>query len=443
MKFFFASLFLTCLVIACQPTDKTVHFSADIESTDQEKAQISGMGYEKELSIADGKITDTLQIDKAGIYYFRIGYNNTALYLQPGSNISITANAKDFNNSLSTDGKNQSIFAYLKDKKQLSKRLLGRSNYKLDPNSFNDKIASARDSLSHILENAALDAELKSQFARDIEYEMAHENLIYKTYFAENEAEIPAAMSESIDAIDMHNEEEYLLSKAYQNLVAMNFSAASNKDTVGSYEEVFMRHIAKTPAGNIKNSILYNDMRYLMGPNENLDKMYAFFKEHSTNTSHLKKMEEKYNELLKLAKGEPSPSFNYDNYKGGKTSLEDLAGKYVYIDVWATWCGPCKAEIPYLKETEKKYHDKNIEFVSISIDEMKDNDKWKKMIADKELGGTQLFADKAWQSQFVQDYKINGIPRFILVDPEGKIVSADAPRPSDEKLQKTFDDLSI
>ena len=67
-----------------------------------------------------------------------------------------------------------------------------------------------------------------------------------------------------------------------------------------------------------------------------------------------------------LPKGAPSPSFvDYENYNGGKTSLADLKGKYVYIDVWATWCGPCKAEIPSLKKIEKEYHGKNIAFVSV------------------------------------------------------------------------------
>ncbi len=145
-----------------------------------------------------------------------------------------------------------------------------------------------------------------------------------------------------------------------------------------------------------------------------------------------------------LAKGEVSPKFvNYENNNGETTSLDDLKGKYVYIDVWATWCGPCKAEIPFLKEVEKAYHDKNIEFVSISIDVAKDHDKWKAMVAEKELGGIQLFADSDWKSQFVQDYKINGIPRFILVDPQGNIVSADAPRPSSEELITLFNDLKI
>ena len=145
-----------------------------------------------------------------------------------------------------------------------------------------------------------------------------------------------------------------------------------------------------------------------------------------------------------LGKGKASPKFiAYENNAGGTTSLDDLKGKYVYVDVWATWCGPCKAEIPYLKKVEKAYHGKNIEFVSISIDQKKDYDKWKTMIKEKELGGIQLLADNDWKSEFVQNYKINGIPRFILIDPKGNIVTPDAPRPSNEKLKELFNSLNI
>lgn len=65
------------------------------------------------------------------------------------------------------------------------------------------------------------------------------------------------------------------------------------------------------------------------------------------------------------------------------------------------------------------------------------------MVKEKELGGVQLFADNDWKSQFVTDYKINGIPRFILIDPAGNIVSPDAPRPSSDELKVLFDELKI
>jgi thiol-disulfide isomerase/thioredoxin len=152
---------------------------------------------------------------------------------------------------------------------------------------------------------------------------------------------------------------------------------------------------------------------------------------------------EEYERKAKANKmtGKPSPQFDYENFKGGKTKLADLKGKYVYIDLWATWCAPCRAEIPYLQKVEEKYHGKNIEFVSISIDKEKDREKWKNFVTDKSLGGVQLFADKDWQSEFVVNYGVMGIPRFILIDPQGNVVSSDAERPSSPDLQKQLDAL--
>ncbi|WP_333809495.1 TlpA family protein disulfide reductase [Flavobacterium sp.] len=143
----------------------------------------------------------------------------------------------------------------------------------------------------------------------------------------------------------------------------------------------------------------------------------------------------------KKIEGTLSASFDYENHKGGKTKLEDLRGKYVYIDVWATWCGPCRAEIPHLKKVEEKYHGKNIEFVSISVDVDKDHEKWQKFVEEKQLGGIQLFADKNWNSDFIKSYGINAIPRFLLIDPNGKVVKADAPRPSSPTLVELLDSL--
>ena len=152
--------------------------------------------------------------------------------------------------------------------------------------------------------------------------------------------------------------------------------------------------------------------------------------------------------LVNLGKGKSSPVFtNYENFAGGTTSLGDLKGKFVYIDIWATWCGPCKREIPSLKLLEEEYHGKNIEFVSISVDNIDgrrgSHDSWLKMVKDEELGGTQLFADNDFRSEFIQAYNINSIPRFILIDPKGNIVDADVLRPSDPNLKTYFTELGI
>ncbi len=144
-----------------------------------------------------------------------------------------------------------------------------------------------------------------------------------------------------------------------------------------------------------------------------------------------------------LKPGSPSPKFDYENQKGGKTTLESLNGKYVYIDLWATWCGPCREQIPFLQKIEEQYKGKNIEFVSISIDAQKDQEKWSKFVTEKQLGGIQLLAENEWESQFLKAYGVFSVPTFILLDPAGNIVNAYAPKPSDDKLIDLFNSLKI
>ena len=155
-------------------------------------------------------------------------------------------------------------------------------------------------------------------------------------------------------------------------------------------------------------------------------------------------------DIVNLAKGKISPKFfNYENYNGGKTSLDDFKGKFVYIDVWATWCGPCKREIPQLKRIIKKYKEQDIVFISISVDngrgykndKVKAKEAWRKMIKEKGMSGVQLYADKAWNSSFIKEYNIRSIPRFILIDKEGAIINAKAPRPSSSNLEKILNEL--
>lgn len=149
----------------------------------------------------------------------------------------------------------------------------------------------------------------------------------------------------------------------------------------------------------------------------------------------------KFDELCakwaKIAKGQPSPSFKCLDINGNEVSLADLAGKYVYIDVWATWCGPCRGEIPHLKKLEHKYKGKNIHFVSISCDQ--DKAAWEKMVKEDKLEGIQLHFGK--DQSFMDEYMIRGIPRFILLDREGKIIESNATRPSNPKTVETFNAL--
>lgn len=170
---------------------------------------------------------------------------------------------------------------------------------------------------------------------------------------------------------------------------------------------------------------------------DDLDEISPVYNAKVISPGQKAEFEELCAEWAKVAKGRPSPSFKYTNIDGDEVSLEDLAGKYVFIDVWATWCSPCRGELPALKELEHQYKDKNICFVSASCDE--DRDAWEKMVKEEKLGGIQLHMNG--DREFMEIYKIRSIPRFILLDQEGKIVTAVMTRPSNPETVATLDSL--
>lgn len=137
--------------------------------------------------------------------------------------------------------------------------------------------------------------------------------------------------------------------------------------------------------------------------------------------------------LATLKPGSRGYEFKFEDKDGKMTAFSDLKGKVILVDMWATWCKPCREQIPYLKKLEEEMKGKAIAIVSISVDEETDKDKWKQMIKDQQLGGLQLFAN-GW-TDMTKYYKISGIPRFLVFDKEGNIVSVDAPRPSSPELK--------
>lgn len=138
--------------------------------------------------------------------------------------------------------------------------------------------------------------------------------------------------------------------------------------------------------------------------------------------------------ILKEPGGE-SIDFAYPDMNGKMHHLKDFRGKVVLVDLWATWCKPCLAEQPALETLEKSMEGKDVVFVSISIDT--DKDKWKNMVEAKKLSGLHLYSNN--QGSMIKDYEVTEIPRFILIDKNGKMVSYDAIRPSDPKLKELIE----
>ncbi|NVK52471.1 MAG: TlpA family protein disulfide reductase [Flavobacteriaceae bacterium] len=418
----------------------------------------SDRSFREKITIAeDGTFNDTIK--KFGAFSLYQGRNFTPLHLEAGNTITINFDAKDHKNTLAITGTGSEISNYLLEKKAKENEIKGKGIdlFKKEEADYKKAISDIKTAATELIDSKkGISADYKAKEKRNINYTYITNLDMYKMYHAyyakKKDFEPSDAYKKEIDdlmaEVSFNNVDDYNFSSSYKNLVSAHYRKKANelakKDSI-SNDVASLKIYGGIKNEEIKNALIHEASIYGITYTSDLEAFYAAYKAAgSTNEKNNAEIEKTYNILKKVSKGNPSPEFkDYENYKGGTTSLADLKGKYVYIDVWATWCGPCKAEIPFLKKVEKQYHGKNITFLSISIDAKKDHKKWLDMVKEKELGGVQLFADNDWNSQFIQDYYIKGIPKFILLDPKGTIVTPNAPRPSNKKLVELFNELKI
>lgn len=457
MKKLFYALAIV-LVVACKneaPKDYVL-ISGNILNIEKDEVKIRELNgaFSKTLKLSeDGSFTDTLRINE-GNYMIHDNKNFFYVYLEMGNDLHLTYDYNDYNKTMKFSGNGAEINNYFVQKKDKEREIKGdiTNIFELNESDFKAKQEEIKLGLLELIStNTDISKTNKEKEVRNINYSYLYWLSNYEgnhAYYTKNpDFKISEGYLKELEDLPLDNEEDFKYSSSYRNLIIEHINEEAKKlsktDSIEN-DVAFLVVLKKLPNDNIKNELYYNKAKYGITYTSDLENYYDAFMSGSTNEDHKKEITESYNVLKTVAKGQSSPKFvNYENNLGGTTSLDDLKGKYIYIDVWATWCGPCKAEIPYLKKIEEQYHGKNIEFVSISVDKAKDHDKWKKMIVDEELSGIQLIANNDFESEFIKEYLIKGIPRFILIDPNGKIVNSNAPRPSDDKLINLFNELNI
>ncbi|KAA9325205.1 TlpA disulfide reductase family protein [Adhaeribacter soli] len=195
--------------------------------------------------------------------------------------------------------------------------------------------------------------------------------------------------------------------------------AAANRVQESS-EKNFKAFIRKNP-----NSIMsvYSTLT-LINPEDEYafaDSMLTVYKKSQPESKYTKALNERLSKLGSVTVGSMAPEITLPTPDGGTMSLSSLRGKYVLIDFWASWCGPCRRENPNVVKMYNKYKDKGFEIFGVSFDQSKD--KWVKAIADDKLTWPHVSDLKGWESSAARLYNITAIPHTILIDKEGKIIA--------------------
>ena len=189
------------------------------------------------------------------------------------------------------------------------------------------------------------------------------------------------------------------------------------------------------PAGTVRDFLIYNKLKEAIGRTRDSARREMLITEYVPLIAQQKVQQQilAQHALLKsLGRGRPAPDFITTALNKDTFSLKDFQGKYVVIDVWATWCGPCRVQSPSFEMLAEQYANPSVSFVALSIDDSKWA--WQNEANQKSLRVMQLHLND--KNIFGQAYGIEYIPRYILLGPDGKIINAQMPEPNNRLFEE-------
>jgi len=460
MSFKYIRVFLTAsililIVVSCKNKDKsyiptTTIIEGQIISSESPVIVLKNEQEYKSPMDPNGKFLISTELDKPGIYSLLLDYQRIFVFIEPGDRITITGDVRNLTTSTKFSGDHANENNYLlafENLKQETRPTDFEAFYTQSEEEFLAAVDARTASLNtdqqeYQKKNGPFDVLFANMLGDEISYEGAIAKMNYPAYNEYIHPDSTIKLSDTYDSFLQNIEidaDKNLFLPAYKEFLPVYLDYKMRNDTLNksiTQTQKKFNLIGQLFTGkSIKNYMYYQLMSQTIDYAVNeatpiMDK----FQTVQTNMEYKAEINAKYARWTTLLQGQPAPDFTCMTPTGKSVSLQSLKGKIVYIDVWATWCGPCLRELPYLEKLQEETKSNDIVFVSVSIDQ--DKNAWETMVKSKNMKGTQLYAENAWNAPIVANYFIQGIPRFILIGKDGNIINSNAPRPSSSDIRK-------
>lgn len=389
-----------------------------------------GSNIEIELS-AEGR--GTITVDNSDEIYVRIGYGYKSypVWLVPGADIEISFNGTKGHENIVFEGTSDDINTFINSNSYKFATINDTGYEESEFVSFADSLLKRN--LELLNDSGFPRSFVEKESARLVYYTYQtlpsygyfHPKIAGKTEYSESEFYFGKLKELLV------YRSEYMISEDYRKFLAESVAVLSKKDfpNLKGIERLVAFIDKEITDKSVAEYLVNRRVCSFIKKNglENSESYMTAFNKFVTDKKLVNEFEQLKQKMKKCSVGEYSPDFKCSDIDGRQYTLSDFKGKYVYIDVWATWCGPCRREAPHLLELERKFEGKGVSFVSISCDANKAA--WEKAVRNGTASGIQLYLESG--NTFMDDYSITGIPRFILLDKEGRIINAKMSAPSD------------
>ena len=379
------------------------------------------------------------KIDLKKAVYASLMPNSVDLFLCPGEDIEIYTNRANMQGALVCKGSLGAINTYLKEQEMMT--FVNKDDYLLGEEEFVGKMENSIEERIQLLRAKNFNKAFTRLEEQRIRFSVGEKAVFYPLYHRQFTSDTGYRAGKALQdflASFPVSAEELFVTKTYRKFL-LGYVYSQNgfqSNDRRNYPDGLVDYVLEHFQNKEIRDFLLSEMiyRYVWENNglKGAEYMLGVFRKECSDPEKREAINEMQRRWERLEPGKEAPAFVLKDRDGKERTLEAYRGRYVYLMVWASWCMPCKKELPYLAELEKKYRGRNISFLAVSIDSGKDGGNWKEVMEQKKYAGLQVLWDE--NTRFRSDYIVISIPRFILLGPDGRILDANAPRPSGKMI---------